>query len=203
MSNWNDLITRYPSLASMTDALDAACDLLETSFRSGGKLMLCGNGGSACDCAHIAGELCKGFLKRRPLPKELTDKIGEPWALQLQQGLPAIDLTAQTGVMTAVINDIDGASIFAQQVMAFGTEKDMLIGISTSGNAENVRRALITARAKGMKTLGMTGKTGGKMPALCDLTLHAGCDETYRIQEEHLRMYHQLCIEVEQAFFQE
>lgn len=185
------------------EQITQAANMIIHCFQNGGKLLLCGNGGSASDCAHIAGELCKGFLKRRPLPEALQNQIGEAWAKQLQQALPAIDLTAQSSVITAVINDIDGASVFAQQVMAFGRENDVLIGISTSGNADNVRRALIAARAMGMKTIGMTGKTGGKMPPLCDLTLHADSDETYQIQETHIRMYHQLCIQIENAFFTE
>ena len=180
-----------------------AANMIIHCFENGGKLLLCGNGGSAADCAHIAGELCKGFLKKRPLPDQMKNAIGEPFANTLQQALPAIDLTAQSALMTAVINDIDGDSVFAQQVMAFGKPGDVLIGISTSGNAENVRRALLTAHALGLKTIGMTGKTGGKMPPLCDALLLSAETETYKIQEEHIKMYHELCILIERHFFAE
>ena len=180
-----------------------AANMIIHCFENGGKLLLCGNGGSAADCAHIAGELCKGFLKKRPLPDQMKNAIGEPFANTLQQALPAIDLTAQSALMTAVINDIDGDSVFAQQVMAFGKPGDVLLGISTSGNAENVRRALLTAHALGLQTIGMTGKTGGKMPPLCDALLLSAETETYKIQEEHIKMYHELCILIERHFFAE
>ncbi|MBE5776999.1 MAG: SIS domain-containing protein [Clostridiales bacterium] len=170
-------------------------------FEQGGKLLLCGNGGSAADCGHIAGELCKGFLKRRPLTDDQKALIGEDFAAQLQQGLPAIDLTAQTPVMTAIINDLCGDNVFAQQVMAFGRPGDVLLGISTSGNAENVRRALITAKSQGMTVIGLSGGTGGKMQALCDLLLLSPEKETYKVQEDHIKMYHQLCILIEEHFF--
>ncbi len=185
----------------MDKRIQQAAEMMIDSFRRGGKLLLCGNGGSAADCAHITGELVKGFLKKRPLSKELQSAIGEPWAGGLQYGLPAIDLTASSALMTAVINDIDGASVFAQQVLAYGRAGDVLLGISTSGNAENVCRAMKTARAMGLKTIAMTGESGGRLKALCDLLLNVDETETYRVQEKHLPAYHQLCMAVEQAFF--
>ena len=178
-----------------------AAEKICACFDQGGKLLLCGNGGSAADCAHIAGELAKGFLKKRPLSQAFCDAIGEEWAKKLQGGLPAIDLCANSGLMTAIINDIDGASVFAQQVAAYGRKDDVIIGISTSGNAENVGRALKTAKALGMYTIGMTGESGGKMKDLCDLLLNVDENETYKIQEKHLPMYHQLCILIEERQF--
>lgn len=181
----------------MLQAVDVIC----TCFEKGGKLLLCGNGGSAADCAHITGELVKGFLKKRQLPRELREKIGEDWADQLQGGLPAMDLTANAGLISAVINDIDGKSVYAQQVVAYGRKGDVLIGISTSGNSENVCRAMKTAKALGMTTIGMTGETGGKMKELSDILLNVPENETYKIQEKHLPMYHQMCILIEEKMF--
>ena len=180
-----------------------AAQIIIESYRKGGKLLLCGNGGSAADCAHITGELVKGFLKKRPLKEALCASIGEPWASKLQQGLPAIDLTANSALIAAVINDIDGDSVYAQQVTAYGKPGDVIIGISTSGNAENVYRAIKTAKAMGLVTIGMTGEGGGRLRDCCDLLLNVPETETYRIQELHLPLYHQLCIQIEQAFFPE
>lgn len=186
---------------TIDEKLLMAADKISFCFEQGGKLLLCGNGGSAADCAHITGELVKGFIKKRPLPAALCEGIGESWAQSLQGGLPAIDLTANAALMTAVINDIDGESVYAQQVMAYGQKGDVIIGISTSGNAENVGRALKAARAKGMYTIGMTGESGGKMKDLCDLLLNVAENETYRIQEKHLPLYHRLCILIEERLF--
>lgn len=185
----------------LEERVQLAADKIVESFRQGGKLLLCGNGGSSADCAHITGELVKGFMKKRHLPADLQAEIGEEWACKLQCGLPAIDLTANAALISAVINDIDGASVYAQQVMAYGRKGDVIIGISTSGNAENVGRALKTARAMGLYTIGMTGESGGRMKELCDLLLNVPEKETYRIQELHLPMYHQLCIMIEKAMF--
>ncbi len=178
-----------------------AAEKISACFERGGKLLLCGNGGSAADCAHIAGELAKGFLKKRPLPEALRDAIGEDWTQKLQGGLPALDLCANSGLMTAIINDIEGDSVFAQQVAAYGRKGDVILGISTSGNAENVGRALKTARAMGLYTIGMTGESGGKMKACCDLLLNVPETETYKIQEKHLPLYHRLCILIEERLF--
>lgn len=185
------------------DSVKVAAQAMIDCYRAGGKILVCGNGGSAADSGHIVGELVKGFLKKRPLSAELQDAIGEEWAAGLQMGLPAIDLTAHGPLISAVTNDIDGRSCYAQQVMAYGKPGDILIGISTSGNAENVCRALKTARALGLVTVGMTGAGGGKMAELCDMMMRASCTETYRVQEEHIRMYHAFCILVEEAFFAE
>ncbi len=185
----------------MNEYIQPASDILTDCFRRGGKLLLCGNGGSAADCAHITGELAKGFLLRRPLPDSLKTAIGQPWANDLQQALPAIDLTCNNALIAAVANDLGGDNAYAQQVMAYGRPGDVLLGISTSGNAENVCRALITARAMGMTTIGMTGCGGGRMAQLCDLLARAEASETYLVQEEHLAFYHRLCISVEEAMF--
>lgn len=181
--------------------LGKAVDLMVESFEKGGKLLICGNGGSGADAAHILGELVKGFLSKRPLPEALIEKIGEPWAQKLQMGLPAIDLTVNHALIGAVANDQDGELPYAQQVMAYARPGDVLLGISTSGNAENVTRAMITARALGAKCVALTGRTGGKMRALADVLLNVDETETYKVQEKHLPLYHELCSEIERQMF--
>lgn len=185
---------------NMEEKLKKAVDMLVDCFENGGKLLVCGNGGSSADSAHIVGELVKGFCKKRPLPQELQQKIGTD---RLQMGLPAIDLTAQSAVLSAVANDLGGEFCYAQQVMAYGRPGDIFIGISTSGNAENVALAMKTARALGMKTIAMTGESGGRIGQMCDLLVNAPEKETYRVQEEHIKFYHRLCLGVENYFFAE
>ncbi len=185
----------------MHKAVERAADLLIACFQKGGSLLLCGNGGSAADCAHIAGELCKGFLLPRRPEQAFTEAVGEPWAARLQQGLRAIDLTANTALITAIINDIGGEDIFAQQVMAFGRPGDILLGISTSGNAENVRRAMLAARARGLATIAMTGAGGGRLAQVCDLLVESAQRETRSVQEEQIGQYHSLCMLIEEALF--
>lgn len=185
----------------MHENLDRAVELLCECFKRGGKLMICGNGGSGADSAHILGELVKGFMLRRPLPQELIERIGEPWAEKLQLGLPAIDLTANNALIGAVANDQDGQLPYAQQVMAYCRPGDVLIGISTSGNSQNVLRAMKTAHALGGRCIAFTGKTGGQMAAHADVLLNVDETETYRVQEKHLPLYHQLCMRVEYAMF--
>ena len=185
----------------LLEAKERAVELLTGCFRRRNKLLLCGNGGSAADCGHIAGELIKGFLLRRPLPEEIRQAL--PADARLQRGLPAIDLCAQGAAISAIVNDLGGESIYAQQVLAFGRPGDVLLGISTSGNAKNVCLALQTAKALGLETLGLTGRSGGRMRPLCDCLLCAEADETFRVQEEHIRLYHELCAKVEARLFEE
>ena len=173
----------------MHENLDRAVDLIASCFEHGGKLLICGNGGSGADSAHILGEFVKGFMKKRPLPAELIEKIGQPWAEKLQMGLPA------------VANDQDGQLPYAQQVMAYARPGDVLLGISTSGNAENVARAMIVARALGAKCVALTGRDGGKLRDLADILLNVDETETYKVQEKHLPLYHQLCMRVEARLF--
>ena len=176
----------------------AACDLLIDTFRSGGKLLLCGNGGSAADCAHITGELVKGFKKTRPLCAELIERIGTD---RLQMGLPVIDLTANAALIAAVNNDQGGEYVYAQQVIAYGRPGDALIGISTSGHAKNVLWAVKAAKALGLKTMALTGADGGELYEACDIALRSDETETYLVQEDHLRFYHRLCLAIEADIF--
>jgi D-sedoheptulose 7-phosphate isomerase len=207
------LLQNHPDLIACQDTIEAARDLLVNTYRQGGKLLLCGNGGSAADCDHITGELLKGFLSHRPLSEEdcmaladtLPDGEADPdlylLAGQLQGGLPAISLPSQTAAVTAVCNDTDPALIFAQLVWALGQTGDTLICLSTSGNSRNVVLAAKAARAKGLMVLALTGENDSKLSDLADVTVQVPACETYRVQEYHLPVYHYLCAAVEEAFF--
>ena len=180
-------------------ALDRAVEIMIDSYRKGGKLLVCGNGGSAADSAHIVGELVKGFMKKRPLPAEWDDALDHA---PLQMGLPAIDHTAQGAVIAAVVNDLSGECMYAQQVMAYCNPGDVIIGITTSGNAKNVILALRAAKLKGAICIGLTGRGGGRLKEYCDVLVESSETETYRVQEEHIRLYHEFCARVEAAFFE-
>jgi D-sedoheptulose 7-phosphate isomerase len=208
------LLQNHPSLKACCDTVESARDLLIDTYRDGGKLLLCGNGGSCADCDHIAGELLKGFLSHRPLSEEdciaLADSLPEGeadpdlylLAGQLQGGLPAISLPSLTAAVTAVSNDTDPALIFAQSVWALGQVGDTLICLSTSGNSRNVVLTAKAARAKGLKVLAMTGEADSALSALADVTVQVPACDTYRVQEYHLPVYHYLCAAVEEALFE-
>jgi len=205
-----ELCGKYPQLLGQKDNIAQAADILIQSYLSGGKLLICGNGGSCSDAGHIVGELMKGFEDKRPVNAELARKLAEAGgergkylAGKLQQGLPAISLTAHEALLTAVANDIDGNLIYAQQVIGYGVPGDVLIGLSTSGNSQNVIDAVIAAKAKGLKVIGMTGKTGGAMKELCDVLIAAPETRTLSVQELHLPVYHTICLMVENYFFKE
>lgn len=196
-----DLISRRPMLATLESDLRRAGDLLIGCYRAGGTLLLCGNGGSAADCDHWAGELLKGFESRRPLPEGERGGLDPAIAGKLQRGLPAIPLTGFPALRSAVANDIDPLLEFAQLVQAFGRPGWVLVGISTSGNAGNVCAAAQVARARGMPVLGLTGAGGGRLAGLSDLCLRVPCSRTCEVQELHLPIYHTLCLLLEEAFF--
>jgi D-sedoheptulose 7-phosphate isomerase len=202
------LLERYPDLNRCAPAIRGAYELLERSYRGGGKLLVCGNGGSAADSEHIVGELMKGFVSRRPVPAEFRQKLGEfspqeadYLADHLQGALPAIALVSHTALSSAYANDVAADMIYAQQVYGYGRPGDALLGISTSGNATNVANALRVARALGMSTIGLTGRDGGAMVSLCDVAICAPGQTTAEIQERHLPIYHALCMMLEEAFF--
>jgi D-sedoheptulose 7-phosphate isomerase len=207
------LLQNHPALIACQNAIETARDLLIDTYRNGGKLLLCGNGGSAADCDHIAGELLKGFFSHRPLSEEdclalaesLPDGEADPdlylLAGQLQGGLPAISLPAQTAALTAVCNDTDPALIFAQLTWALGQAEDTLVCLSTSGNSRNVVLAAKAAKTKGLRVLALTGENDSKLSELSDVTVRVPATETYRVQEYHLPVYHYLCAAVEEAFF--
>lgn len=205
----HDLIVRYPPFSDLYDDLYVAYDLICNCYDASGKLLLCGNGGSAADCDHIVGELMKGFLLKRPLDKQdrgyfedLNDTAG--LVDRLQGGLPAISLCSQSALMTAFANDVDPEMVFAQQVWAYGKNSpDLLVALSTSGNSANVLRAVETANALGLDTIGITGSNGGKLRALCTVCLCLPETETFKVQELTLPVYHALCAAVEQNYFGE
>ncbi len=192
-----ELAERYPQLSNMANDVENAINVLIDSYKAGGKLLLCGNGGSAADCSHIVGELLKGFLKKRPTGSD--DEI----ISKLQCGLPAISLCEATSIFTAFCNDVDPDLVFAQQVYGLGKKGDVLIGITTSGNSSNVLKAMYVAEKMGIKTISLTGGNGGKIKALSDICLIAPECETFKVQELHLAIYHCICAAVEEAFFAE
>ena len=194
------LYLRYPELEKCSKFIDEACAILADTFRNGGKLLIAGNGGSAADAQHIVGELMKGFMLKREtsLPAN-GENVGLIPYLQL--ALPAISLVGEFALSTAIQNDISADFIFAQQIFGLGETEDIFWGISTSGNSRNILYAAQIAKAKGMKVLGLTGISGGKLHDLCDVCIKAPSDETYIIQELHLPIYHAICMVLEQEFF--
>lgn len=204
----DELITRYPVLQSSEGDIAAAYELMKSAYDNGGKLLIAGNGGSASDSEHIVGELMKGFTKRRPVGEDFKFKLvqtdtelGAELAVKLQGALPAIALTGHNALSTAYANDVDGMYTFAQQLYGYGCEGDVFLGISTSGNSRNILAAAVTARAKGIKTIGLTGGTGGKLKEAADCTIVVPVSETYKIQELHLPVYHALCRMLEETYF--
>ncbi len=204
----NDLIVRYPILQLSKNEIIEAYFILESCYANGGKLLICGNGGSAADANHIVGELMKGFCSLRKIDKEFAQKLvdvdnekGAELSEKLQGALPALALDNHNALNTAYMNDVDGLLCFAQQVMGYGDPKDAFIGISTSGNSKNIIYAVVTAKAKGMKTIMLTGKTGGQVKQLADVCICVNETETYKVQELHLPIYHCLCLMLEHKYF--
>ena len=205
----NDLVKRYPVLETVKADIERFYKMMEECYENGGKVLIVGNGGSAADAEHIVGELMKGFVKNRTVSEDMRAELlridperGAALAKNLQGGLPAIALTAHTSLNTAFANDRDPVMIYAQQVNGYGNPGDMFIGISTSGNAENVMYAAVTAKAKGLKVLALTGKDGGKLAKIADASIIVPVQETYKIQELHLPIYHVLCLMLEDHFYE-
>ena len=204
------LVERYPSLESIKDDIVAAYLLMEECYENGGKLLVAGNGGSAADAEHIVGELMKGFkMPRKPgstFAKNLVaenSELGAVLAENLQGALPAIALDGHPALSTAYMNDCEPLLCFAQQVNGYGKAGDVFLGISTSGNSKNVLYAAITAHAKGLKVIGLTGAKDSKLKDMSDVCIKAPQTETYMIQELHLPIYHSLCLMLEDKFFAE
>ena len=202
------LTERYPQLEAAKQDILTAYKILEQSYSSGGKLLAAGNGGSAADAEHIAGELMKGFRKQRKpdaVQRErllaVSEELGSVLAEMLQGALPVIGLDGHPALTTAYINDCEPLLCFAQQVNGYGRENDVFLGISTSGNSKNVLYAAVTAKAKGMKVIGLTGAKRNKLEALADVCIKVPAAETYMIQELHLPVYHCLCAMLEERFF--
>lgn len=205
-----ELFDRFPRLACCRASFDQAFSTLLNCYREGGKLLVAGNGGSAADSEHIVGELMKSFLFNRKIPDEvernLVERFGEEGAHlagKLEGALPAIPLTSMPALTSAFANDVDAAVSFAQMLYGYGRAGDVLLGISTSGNSKNILYALMVAKAKGIRTVLLTGGTGGRGSALADHTICVPETETFKIQELHLPVYHALCAMLEAELFQE
>lgn len=194
-------IVRYPELSVCSEAILQAYQALESVFRKGFKLLLCGNGGSCADADHMSAELMKNFILDRPLPLAWKEKLGEPLAAHLQGSFPAIPLSAFPAFNSAFANDCDGKYTYAQLVWSLGAPGDALLAFSTSGNSENILNALKTARAKGITTIGLSGKTAGNMKPLLDVSIQIPETQVHKIQERHLPVYHTLSLMLEEAFF--
>ncbi len=204
----NELIKRYTILEAVRQPIIDGYQMIETTYEKGGKLLIAGNGGSAADSEHIAGELMKRFQIPRPVPTGFKKKLieidslrGAELAENLEQPLTAISLAAHQALTTAYINDVDGLGVFAQQLYGYGKTGDIFLGISTSGNSKNIINATVVARALGIKVVGLTGNTGGELARIADVAVVVPEAETYKIQELHLPIYHCWCHMLEAHFF--
>ena len=207
---FDDLFINYPVLVQCKNEIKSSFTILVDCYRSGGKTLVCGNGGSAADSEHIVGELMKGFRLPRAIPPEDSEKIAavdadnsELLCKGLQRTLPAISLVSQVSLFSAFVNDISAEMAFAQQVYGYGKENDVLLAISTSGESRNVCRAALVGRALGLKVIGLTGRDSGSLARFCDVIISAPSDRTFRIQEYHQPLYHTLCAMLEEEFFGE
>ncbi len=201
------LLKRYPELTAVSEDIEKTVELLADMYRSGGKLLCCGNGGSASDSEHIVGELMKCFKIKRPIKKELADALSEygsegvELAETLEAALPAVSLCGHSALSTAYGNDRNPYMVFAQQVNGFGCAGDTLLALTTSGNSKNCLYAAMVAKAKGMKVIGITGAKGGKLSKLADICIKVPETETYLVQELTLPVYHYICAKLEEIFF--
>ncbi len=204
------LVARYPALKCCKTNIQKAYQVMVQCFESGNKLLIAGNGGSCADSQHIVGELMKGFKLPRKCSLEFAEKMcnidstrGLELAEKLQGGLPAIALTDHQALNSAYVNDVQNGGLltYAQQVYGYGRNGDVLIGISTSGNSQNIMNAVVVAKAIGMRVIGLTGVHGGELAKIADVAIKAPETETYLIQELHLPIYHCLCLMLEEKFF--
>lgn len=209
ISALEQVLKRYPRLSVLRETLSRALDLLATCYEHQGVVYLCGNGGSASDCEHIAGELMKSFRRPRPLSCQEQRRLqaygpqGADLASHLQKALPAVPLVSQCALTTAIANDIGGSYTFAQQIYGYGRPHDVLLCISTSGNSENIILAAIAAKAAGVRVLALSGRDGGRLAELSDVCIVCPAERTEEIQEYHLPVYHALCAMLEDYFWGE
>ncbi len=207
-SIYEELFSNYPTLKKCKEDILLSFQLIRDCYNQKGKLLVCGNGGSAADSEHIVGELLKGFLQQRRINERFLNKLvnlfpydGLELGKKIQEALPAISLTGQSAFSTAFSNDVSPDTVFAQQVYALGLEHDILLAISTTGNSKNVLNAIKISRTIGLKSIGLTGQDGGEMKKLCDVAICVPGTQTFRIQELHLPIYHALCAMLEAEFF--
>lgn len=203
------LIERYPTLVSLRHKLITTVETITECYRKGGKILVCGNGGSAADSLHIVGELMKSFVLKRKISPQIRLKLKSQWGEEadyyianLEEAIPVISLVNEVSLMTAYSNDKMADLVFAQQVLGYGKPGDVLIGISTSGNSANVVHAVKVAKAIGIKIISLTGNSGGKLCKLSDVTLNVPSEITYQIQELHLPVYHAICLMLETELFE-
>lgn len=203
-----EMIIRYPELQACTGSVMRAYEILEQVYASGRKVLVAGNGGSCADADHIVGELMKGFCSRRRIPAAFVEKMikihpeaGEYLGDKLQGALPTMALHTQAALSTAYLNDVDGRCILAQTLFGYGIAGDCFLAISTSGNSQNIIYAAVVAKAKGMEVIALTGRDGGKLKEIADVSIVVPEEETYKIQELHLPIYHCLCLMLEEFFF--
>ena len=204
----DELIVRYPQLSEAREAIESAVGAMTETYECGGKILVCGNGGSAADSDHIAGELLKGFLSKRPMTeneKAAFEKTlganAKEYTEKLQRGVSVISLPSQSAVLTAYANDVEPSLMYAQLVFAYARKGDLLIAISTSGNSVNVVCAAETAKALGIKTVALTGAKESRLSSVCDITIKVPETETFKVQELHLPVYHCLCAALEEELF--
>ena len=202
------LLNRYPGLASCAEEITEAYQILRDSIGQGGTVFVCGNGGSHADADHIIGELSKGFLSKRTVPAEsaarMTEKLGEDASglcAKLQMGMRAMLLSAHPALSSAYSNDVDPLMCCAQQLFVMGRKQDVVIGLSTSGNAENIQNVFKVAGGLGIRRILFTGNRHGKCERYADCVIAVPESETYRIQELHLPVYHAVCIMLEEYFY--
>jgi phosphoheptose isomerase len=198
---FDELFVRYPSLLSEKDNIMDAFNALLDAYREGGKILVCGNGGSAADAEHLCGELLKSFKKRREIPSSIAMKIRPELAAKLEGALPAISLVSMTGLLSAFANDVSWESAFAQQVLSLGDERDVLVAFSTSGNSANCVAAAEVMKAKGGKVVALTGFAESKLSRIADVAIRVGEKETFKVQELHLPVYHALAAAIEEELF--
>jgi phosphoheptose isomerase len=207
---FEDLLINYPKLETCKTDIEKSYLILRQCFDNGGKVLICGNGGSASDTEHIVGELMKGFRLKREITFNDSQKLKDDFPLEgeylsqhLQRALPAISLVSHSSLSSAFINDIASDMVFAQQVYGYAQKSDILMGISTSGNSANVVNALKVAKAFGIESIGMTGMDGGRIKELCSAIIQVPAIDTYKVQEYHLPVYHALCAMIEEEYFGE
>lgn len=218
----DELCTRRNNLEPIKYDIVKAFETLRDCYRSGNKLLICGNGGSAADCSHITGELMKGFKKKRTIDEkteknlssaienfydknnnfDVINKLND-MKKNLEQGLPTIDLTSLVGLNTAFANDKSAEYVYANGVLGLGKQNDVLLAISTSGNSKNVVNAALVAKAKGVKVIALSGKGGGLLKDIADINIIIPLDETFLIQEEHIAIYHAICLDIEDEFYEQ
>lgn len=204
---YDELFVRYPALDGCRADVTRAFELMLATYRAGGKVLVCGNGGSASDAEHIVGELLKKFKKHRDIPADVKAKLeatgpdGAALAAKLEGSLAAVTLLSQSGILTAFANDVGWDEAYAQQLLGLGRAGDTLIAISTSGNSRNCVYAALVAKTLGVSVISLTGAGGGRLAGLADAAVRAPETETYKIQEYHLPVYHALCAMLEEELF--